>query len=831
MTAFYNEIDPNAAAWLRELIARDLIAPGVVDERDIRDIRPDELRDYTQCHWFAGIGVWSYALRRAGWPDDRPVWTGSCPCFPAGALVLTKRGYVEIQHVIVGDEVLTHKARWRRVTRIGTQYGSTLTLKGQGHPGLGCTPDHPFLVGPDDWAAAKHMQGRRWATVAAVPEADVPKPNFGASGYFFDASLRRFRVKGDKDGKPVYLGAFKDETAAIARRAKAVALGEILVRGADAVDVSSLGFARFLGYWIGDGWTSGGSVTICGSRADSVLLSEIMSGAGLRPSVSMERTSARARCGSLALCEWLTEHFGAGAANKRIPAWLHGTSAAYREAFLSGYAEADGHAETTATDAKVQRFTTVSRALAIGVRVLLNQAGISASITIHTPNRHSVIEGREVSELPFYRVTAYENSRSFRFDGDHGWGYVRSIEPSLERRVYNLAVDGDESYTVDGIVVHNCQPFSAAGKGGGFADERHLWPAFEWLIGQCKPDVVLGEQVASKDGLNWIDLVLTDLEGQGNAAGAVDTCSAGHGAPHIRQRLRFASKRLGVAYGAGPFTGWEGAASARHGDSAFAGSGLRGLADPGRAGHERVRGPGEASGSTGPHGGETPQRERSGLADRTSGASGRLANAEDLGRRERSGSVFGEASADQGTVARQGYGYATGANGSDGGVADAERDGREVALFDGGGIGSAHLFGEADQLGMRGASALGLASADGGHAGAEREQRGGEQRFEPQDGVDGRLVNDRRREFQLARPGPTNGFWRDADWLRCRDARWRPVEPGSFPLADGASFRMVRLRGYGNAVDAHATAAFVEAFLEAEEDLQRLRLTPRNVFD
>jgi DNA (cytosine-5)-methyltransferase 1 len=82
MSAYYNEIDKFAAQWLRNLIQKNLIAPGDVDERDIRDIRPNELRGYTQCHFFAGIGVWSYALRQAGWPDDRPVWTGSCPCQP-----------------------------------------------------------------------------------------------------------------------------------------------------------------------------------------------------------------------------------------------------------------------------------------------------------------------------------------------------------------------------------------------------------------------------------------------------------------------------------------------------------------------------------------------------------------------------------------------------------------------------------------------------------------------------------------------------------------------------------------------------------------------------
>lgn len=82
MRAYYNEIDPGAAATLRELIKHNLIAPGDVDERSIEDVVPTDLLGYTQCHFFAGIGVWSYALRLAGWPDDRPVWTGSCPCQP-----------------------------------------------------------------------------------------------------------------------------------------------------------------------------------------------------------------------------------------------------------------------------------------------------------------------------------------------------------------------------------------------------------------------------------------------------------------------------------------------------------------------------------------------------------------------------------------------------------------------------------------------------------------------------------------------------------------------------------------------------------------------------
>lgn len=92
-----------------------------------------------------------------------------------------------------------------------------------------------------------------------------------------------------------------------------------------------------------------------------------------------------------------------------------------------------------------------------------------------------------------------------------------------------------------------CQPFSSAGKRKGTADIRHLWPEFRRLIAECRPATVFGEQVASKDGREWLAGVRADLEALGYAVGAADLCAAGAGAPHIRQRLWWVavSKRVG----------------------------------------------------------------------------------------------------------------------------------------------------------------------------------------------------------------------------------------------------------------------------------------------
>lgn len=121
------------------------------------------------------------------------------------------------------------------------------------------------------------------------------------------------------------------------------------------------------------------------------------------------------------------------------------------------------------------------------------------------------------------------------------------------------------------------------------------------------------------------------------------------------------------------------------------------------------------------------------------------------------------------------------------------------------------MSGGADQR-AAGAAGLagGLADADGRIAGHGELQRGRQHRCQPQDGGADRLV-------ECAAPtgtGATDGIWRDPDWLRCRDGRWRPVEPGTFPLADGIPGRMGLLRGYGNAIVPPLAAEFVTAFLE-----------------
>lgn len=328
-----------------------------------------------------------------------------------------------------------------------------------------------------------------------------------------------------------------------------------------------------------------------------------------------------------------------------------------------------------------------------------------------------------------------------------------------------------------------CQPFSAAGRGAGFADERHLWPHFHHLIRECRPPVVLGEQVASKDGLGWLDLVRADLQGEGYAVGAADLCAAGVGAPHIRQRLWWVAERL--AY-----------------DDAHGRGG-----EPAARLHGRRTRAGRAEASEG-------DTDRS-LGDHAfrRGAHGRLDDDDDEGLEGLRG---GHPPAD----GRVGTVRSAASAGEPRGVADSGGGGgRERWPHPGRPIGESEAKRRQDPSDAeRGGDFVGLADEPSGRRGEERPHVG----REPAGDRAQRLAAGSASSSSDRGPRPTDGFWRTADWLWCRDGKWRPVEPGTFPLAHGTPARVGRLRAYGNAIVPQVAAAFVAAF----RDARRVRVMP-----
>ena len=345
-----------------------------------------------------------------------------------------------------------------------------------------------------------------------------------------------------------------------------------------------------------------------------------------------------------------------------------------------------------------------------------------------------------------------------------------------------------------------CQPFSAAGQQLGFDDERHLWPAWFHLITQRRPAIVVGEQVSS--ALAWLDLVRDDLESAGYAVGAADLCAPGfpvenweqsaqhewllraiydcpdplvaaelldfasfangnlgaHDGDHIRQRLYF----VGMA-DAEDGHGWGGISGTEKGTwprefgrgRPAGGSADSRMAEP--DGRQRDGQPsGEGCERNGPSTGwyESDGRPQSG------GAVSRLGEPDDP-------RLAGPISAERGQFGPVGQ---TAVRGAIGGVADGSGDGRREECTDSRG-------------GRERDSAEGRAAGFGAGGNAC--------------GTD---AIDRRGSA--------------ADWLYCRDGKWRAVGPGAFPLANAPAARVGRLRAYGNALDAETVVAFLAAVRE-----------------
>lgn len=388
------------------------------------------------------------------WPMDRIAkWEGSRPpaevrrsldCFPAGTMILTRAGYVPIERVRVGDEVLTHKGRWKRVTQTMSTHRKLLTITGHGHPGLQVSGEHPFYTRERDkelikgtrnyapflhspvWKKATELgRGDYWSTPLAYPPSMAPEVQ-------------------------VYNG----------RSVK--------------VDASLMWLA---GRYLADGWVGVRNgvhhiVITCGHHKTDELRSKLQAWVRKGARCKSNEIEWHERNTSTAhqfittfrgLAEWLVENFGKGAANKKVPGWALGMSHGRRKALLDGYVAGDGYLDTARG---VVEASTVSKALAFGIKALACSLG--STVTVRSkPAGDAVIQGRKVPTRQIWklawRVEIDSAHRQTWRTTQHEWTPIRSVAPSVdggEERVYNLSVETDESYVADGIVVHNCVPFS-----------------------------------------------------------------------------------------------------------------------------------------------------------------------------------------------------------------------------------------------------------------------------------------------------------------------------------------------------------------------------------
>ena len=373
------------------------------------------------------------------------VLVGGTPCFPAGTIIATKRGFLPIEQVIVGDEVITHTGVFKKVLRRGTRLAPTIRLKGQGHPCMVTTEEHPFLSkrreakstriqnkpvrlawwSKTEWTPSKDMVGRHWAYPTIWPSLPIP-PIINYGNEIVNAKI--------------------DENLMV-----------------------------LAGMYVGDGWVRidkrRGSILLGINEKKAIVAREAARLCGLNTTESQERTVIKLTIHGRAIARWMKDNFGSGAENKNLPLWLLGASRRLKEAFVKGYRTTDGSAGSQNWEAMVG--LTVSKQLAFNMRSLGISLGYSVSVQYHEPPPTKVIEGRTVNQKPQWIFTYSNSTRSSVEKEGYRWQLVRSkIKTEKIEHVYNIEVEEDHSYLADGIVVHNCQAFSIAGKRLSLDDAR-----------------------------------------------------------------------------------------------------------------------------------------------------------------------------------------------------------------------------------------------------------------------------------------------------------------------------------------------------------------------
>ena len=449
------------------------------------------------------------------WRGRIDVLTGGFPCFVAGTPVLTNSGFLPIEEVCVGDEVLARDGQYHNVQAVMSHTSDKIVyMKAQGMwQELKGTPNHRIWV-------RRRIRDHRWY-------------HFSEPEWVSLAEIR----KGDRIGYPIHQGNDCYKTPA---------------------------FWKLVGTYLADGWLNGESkVYICCGYANIGRLDATIREAGYHYTKDAGKSSFKAVIYNKELHDFL-QTFGKYAYGKRLPGFCFTLENGRKEALLNGWF-CDGY-EAKNGSIKV---TTVSEGLAIGMAQLARDVyQTTVSISKKTVNRKCVIEGRAVNERPQFCVTIPKYNKHGDCAYGHVWCNIKSVRTEEEsNQVYNLSVEDENTYTVYGLSVHNCQPFSYAGKRKGRDDDRYLWPQMLRAIDEIRPTWVVGENVAGLatmveggilsdlgveatlfdegDGLHGyqlrqsftIEKICHDLENIGYSVQPVLIPAAAVGAPHRRDRI------------------------------------------------------------------------------------------------------------------------------------------------------------------------------------------------------------------------------------------------------------------------------------------------------
>jgi len=441
---------------------------------------------------------------------ERPnIICAGMPCFVKGTLIDTKDGLKPIENLNAGDLVKTHNFCYKPIKNIITRESEVYKVKVSGTIPIRTTEEHPFLV--------RERTDRQ-------PHRGPISHSFSETKWVFAKDLN----------KSHYIGFPLDNASD------------------DIENWGSLDFWYLVGRWLGDGWivdyqrsdrrdSKNGkrySVVICTGKSDENSLESYIAKAGFHATKVRDRTATKFHINSKELVEFFTP-FGRGAKHKTIPGYIFYAPLKIQESIFNGWVDADGYRTKDLTCG-----TSISKLLILSMaRIARNVYRTYVSVRLAEVSPQKYIEDRLVNQNPFYQIRISKNPRKIFFIDDKNmmWCRVNSVINTKQiEQVYNISVEEDETYIAEGCVVHNCQPYSFAGRRNGSSDDRYLWPQTFNIIRGLKPDWFILENVrglltAEKGEI--FGRILSDLASIGYDAEWEVLPARAFGAPHKRDRI------------------------------------------------------------------------------------------------------------------------------------------------------------------------------------------------------------------------------------------------------------------------------------------------------
>ena len=380
------------------------------------------------------------------------------PCFTAGTMIMTQDGVKEIENINVGDYVLTHTGTYKKVlATMNKKVDSIIKLRTENCGTIECTENHPFYV--KEMIRKYNSKKRRNERILSDDFSWVSPIDFITDGGNYKTIKKQTYVTSISDNIknfPEYNGID-------------LKTNKYKTKHVNNINLNDKHLWYILGRWLGDGWfkykyingkkkLSG--VIICCAYHEEEELEKHLIDANLKFCKSREKTVLKFSIYNVELAKYLT-NFGQGAKNKYLFKDVYFLPNELAISFLSGYIDADGHIGETQTSV-----SSISKKLIYGIKYMTNKYLQKAcSVTVDKYNRFA-IEGRKVNMNDSYILT-FPNDTKKQAHSIIENNYIYSPYKDIEKingnyTVYNLSVEDDESYTANGLVVHNCTFWSGS---------------------------------------------------------------------------------------------------------------------------------------------------------------------------------------------------------------------------------------------------------------------------------------------------------------------------------------------------------------------------------